>query len=84
MLDASPEATPLWLRGRARVGGVRGRLRSAPRSASVSGVDERPVVRVNQVGYLPGGPKRAVWIADADVPVPFRVRDAVWSDGGGR
>ena len=35
----------------------------------------RPVVRVNQVGYLPGGPKRAVWIADADVPVPFRVRD---------
>ena len=35
----------------------------------------RPVVRLNQVGYLPGGPKRAVWIADTDAPVPFRVRD---------
>ncbi len=43
---------------------------------SVSGVDERPVVRVNQVGYLPGGPKRAVWISDAREPVLFRVRDA--------
>ena len=32
-------------------------------------------MRLNQVGYLPGGPKRAVWIADADAPVPFRVRD---------
>ena len=41
----------------------------------MSGVDERPVVRVNQVGYLPRGPKRAVWISDAREPVLFRVRD---------
>ena len=34
------------------------------------------MVRVNQVGYLPGGPKRAVWIGDAREPVPFRVCDA--------
>ncbi len=33
-------------------------------------------MQVNQVGYLPGGLKRAVWIADADFPVPFHVRDA--------
>ena len=28
------------------------------------------------MGYLPGGLKRAVWIADADFPVPFHIRDA--------
>ena len=43
----------------------------------------RPVVRVNQVGYLPDGPKRAVWIADTDASVPFRVRDRSGSTAAG-
>jgi len=36
-------------------------------------------VRCNQVGYLPDGPKRAVWVTDAEAPAPFRVLDR---DGG--
>lgn len=35
-----------------------------------------PAVHVNQVGYLPHGPKRATLVADPTAPVPFRVRDA--------
>src|SRR4051794_29829883 len=38
-------------------------------------VVDRPAVRVNQLGYLPAGPKRAVWVADAQEPTPFRVLD---------
>jgi endoglucanase len=38
----------------------------------------RPDLRINQLGYLPTGPKRAVWVSDAREPVEFRVRD-----GGG-
>jgi endoglucanase len=40
---------------------------------------ERPSVRVNQLGYLPDGPKRAVWVTDAVAPAAFRVLDR----GGG-
>ena len=36
-------------------------------------------MRCNQVGYLPDGPKRAVWVTDAEAPAPFRVLDR---DGG--
>jgi len=32
-------------------------------------------VRVNQLGYLPDGPKRAVWVTDAEAPARFRVLD---------
>jgi endoglucanase len=32
-------------------------------------------VRVNQLGYLPDGPKHAVWVSDAATPTPFRVVD---------
>jgi len=39
----------------------------------------RPLVRVNQVGYLPDGPKRATVVTAAPRPLPFRVR----ADGGG-
>ncbi len=35
----------------------------------------RPQVRVNQLGYLPGRPKQATLISDAQDPVPFAVRD---------
>jgi endoglucanase len=35
----------------------------------------RPAVRVNQLGYLPAGPKRAVWVSDAREPEAFVVRD---------
>jgi len=35
----------------------------------------RPAVRVNQLGYLPAGPKRAVWVSDAREPAAFAVRD---------
>jgi endoglucanase len=37
----------------------------------------RPEVRINQLGYLPGGPKRAVWVSDAGEPAEFCVRDGV-------
>ena len=29
---------------------------------------QRPAVRVNQLGYLPMGPKHAVWVTDAREP----------------
>jgi endoglucanase len=35
----------------------------------------RPRVRVNQLGYLPDGPKRAVLVTDATASVRFEVRD---------
>jgi endoglucanase len=35
----------------------------------------RPDVRVNQVGYLPDGPKRAVWVSGSTDPAAFVVRD---------
>src|SRR6187200_3568274 len=38
----------------------------------------RPRVRVNQLGYVPGWPKRATWISDAEGSVPF----AVWDQSG--
>jgi endoglucanase len=34
----------------------------------------RPAIRVNQLGYLPTGPKRAVWASDAREPAEFVVR----------
>ena len=39
---------------------------------------KRPEARINQVGYLPAGPKHAVWVSDALEPAEFCVRD-----GGG-
>jgi hypothetical protein len=36
---------------------------------------ERPEVRINQLRYLPSGPKRAVWASDMRGPAAFRVRD---------
>lgn len=38
--------------------------------------DTGPRVRVNQVGYLPDGPKRATLVSDATDPVPWELRDA--------
>jgi endoglucanase len=38
-------------------------------------IAERPAVRVNQLGYLPSGPKRAVWVAETAEPAAFRVLD---------
>lgn len=35
-----------------------------------------PRVRVNQVGYLPGGPKNATVVTDATDPLPWQLRDA--------
>ena len=32
-------------------------------------------MRVNQLGYLPDGPKRAVWVTEAEAPARFRVLD---------
>jgi endoglucanase len=37
---------------------------------------QKPRVRVNQVGYLPDGPKRATLITDSVEPLVFRVRSA--------
>jgi endoglucanase len=38
-------------------------------------VVQRPAVRVNQLGYLPAGPKHAVWVSDVVEPAEFRLRD---------
>ncbi|MEV0430749.1 glycoside hydrolase family 9 protein [Micromonospora sp. NPDC050495] len=35
-----------------------------------------PRVRVNQVGYLPGGPKHATVVTDATDPLPWQLRSA--------
>ncbi|HTV21855.1 MAG TPA: glycoside hydrolase family 9 protein [Polyangiaceae bacterium] len=37
--------------------------------------DTGPRVRVNQVGYLPSGPKRATLVTAADAALPWRLRD---------
>ena len=42
-------------------------------SATSMGAGDRPAVRLNQLGYLPAGPKRAVWVSDAREPAPFSV-----------
>jgi hypothetical protein len=33
----------------------------------------RPAVRINQLGYLASGPKRAVWVSERPEPAGFRV-----------
>jgi endoglucanase len=33
----------------------------------------RPAVRINQLGYLPQGPKQATWVTDAPSPAEFSV-----------
>ena len=38
--------------------------------------DTRSPVRVNQHGYLPGGPKQATVVADASAPLAWELRDA--------
>ena len=37
---------------------------------------DRPAVRINQLGYLPDGPKRATWVTDGAVPVEFIIEAA--------
>ncbi|MEV6494996.1 glycoside hydrolase family 9 protein, partial [Actinoplanes sp. NPDC051633] len=41
---------------------------------------ERPRIRINQLGYLPDAPKRAVWVTDALRPAPFTVRDSTGAE----
>ena len=38
--------------------------------------DTGPGIRVNQVGYLPSGPKRATLVTDSDTALPFALLDA--------
>ncbi|RYE08151.1 MAG: glycosyl hydrolase family 5 [Hyphomicrobiales bacterium] len=38
--------------------------------------DTGPRIRVNQLGYLPDGPKRATLVSEASGPLPFSLRDA--------
>ncbi|MFD2766093.1 glycoside hydrolase family 9 protein [Micromonospora eburnea] len=38
--------------------------------------DTGPRVRVNQVGYLPGGPKNATVVTDATDPLPWQLKSA--------
>jgi len=35
-----------------------------------------PAIRLNQVGFLPGGPKRAVLVSESARPIAWRLRDA--------
>ena len=37
---------------------------------------EEPAIRVNQLGYFTGGPKRATFVADAKRPIDFQLLDA--------
>ena len=39
------------------------------------GTAETRVIRVNQLGYLPAGPKHAVWVSETTEPAEFVVRD---------
>ncbi|WP_344614091.1 glycoside hydrolase family 9 protein [Dactylosporangium salmoneum] len=41
--------------------------------------DTGPRVRVNQVGYLAGGPKQATVVTDATTPLPWQLRSAAGS-----
>jgi endoglucanase len=45
------------------------------RVGPVRWLGERPEVRINQLGYLPTGPKRAVWVSDMPEPAEFCVCD---------
>lgn len=38
--------------------------------------DTGPRIRINQLGYLPDGPKRATLVSDAAAPLPFKLLDA--------
>jgi endoglucanase len=38
--------------------------------------DTGPRMRVNQVGYLPGGPKTATLVTDATTPLPWQLTDS--------
>ncbi|MEV6636773.1 glycoside hydrolase family 9 protein [Actinoplanes sp. NPDC051470] len=42
----------------------------------------RPSIRVNQVGYLPGGPQHATWVTGEVAPRPFVVFDAAGAQRG--
>jgi endoglucanase len=37
---------------------------------------DRPAVRVNQLAYLPTGPKHALWVTESPAAAAFQVRDA--------
>ena len=71
-----PRAAPR-ARGHAGVRGAGFLSRARARDLGPMGwPGARPEVRINQVGYLPAGPKRAVWVSDAGEPAEFCVRDA--------
>jgi endoglucanase len=36
--------------------------------------DTGPAVRVNQVGYVPSGPKRATWVSDTTTPAQWQLK----------
>jgi endoglucanase len=38
--------------------------------------DTGPVARVNQLGYLPDGPKMATLVSDSETPLPWRLLDS--------
>ena len=73
-----------------RAGGVPGRRQRRRRgticldNVSLTGGAEPPVyvpdtgprVRVNQVGYLPNGPKNATLVTDGDHPLPWQLKNA--------
>jgi endoglucanase len=42
--------------------------------------DTGPRVRVNQVGYLPRGPKRATLVTEATDPLPWQLRDGTGAE----
>jgi hypothetical protein len=49
-----------------------------PEWSLASVLARRPAVRINQLGYLPHGPKRATWMTDEFLPIEFTV---IASDG---
>ncbi|WP_455709459.1 glycoside hydrolase family 9 protein [Kitasatospora indigofera] len=49
---------------------------AATTAATAQAADTGPAVRVNQLGYLPDGPKRATVVSSATTPLGWQLRDA--------
>ncbi|MGW4650516.1 glycoside hydrolase family 9 protein [Kitasatospora sp. NPDC004289] len=72
----SPVTSRLHLRAAAAL--VTGLALLAPGTATLAAHAAEPAasVRVNQLGYLPDGPKRATVVSAATTPLPWQLRDS--------
>ncbi|MEU2628878.1 glycoside hydrolase family 9 protein [Kitasatospora sp. NPDC007106] len=56
--------------------GLTGALAAAPATAATAAAAADTPVRVNQLGYLPDGPKRATVVSSATAPLAWQLRNA--------